>query len=230
MLRELRKKRADCIDFVKALNAKKSLTEDENKELEVRWNEAKTLEKRIGILEETEKLSLKKEPIVPPKEKRQYSLARAFNLITDRSIGGYELEVHRELEKRGRKSRYESIQGQSLLIPTEELLAPPTSNKKLEKRVVNVPNAPLIDDPTREDLRVKALYERTIASRLGIKMISAEGNFRIPVESRVSANWFSGLGGNTPNDKIAGSDNVFTSLEVKPRYLGSMTGWSLAVA
>ena len=60
MLRELRKKRADCIDFVKALNAKKSLTEDENKELEVRWNEAKTLEKRIGILEETEKLSLKK--------------------------------------------------------------------------------------------------------------------------------------------------------------------------
>ena len=229
MLRELRKKRADCIDFVKALNAKKSLTEDENKELEVRWNEAKTLEKRIGILEETEKLSLKKEPIVPPKEKRQYSLVRAFNLIKDRSLGGYELEVHRELEKRGRRSRYESLHGQSLLIPTEELLAPPPSNKKLEKRVVNVPNAPLIDDPSRQDLRVRALYERTIGEKLGIKFISAEGNYRIPVETAVTANWFSGTGGSTANDKISSSDTAFSSLSVVPHYLGSMTGWSLAV-
>ena len=191
MLRELRKKRTDCIDFVKKLNAKESLTEEETRELETRWSEAKALEKRIGIIEETEKLSLKKQPIVPPKEKRQYSLVKAINLIRDRSRGGYELEVHQELERRGAKSRYESIQGESLLVPLNELIAPTRQQPQLEKRIVNIPNAPLISDPTREDLRIRALYERTIASRLGIKMISAEGNFRMPVETAVSANWFS---------------------------------------
>ena len=99
----------------------------------------------------------------------------------------------------------------------------------LEKRIVNVPNSPLIDDPVREELRVKALYERTIGARLGVKMVQAEGNFRIPTGSRVSANWFSGTGGNTADDKIAESDESFTETSVKPHYLGSMTSWSLAL-
>ena len=150
---------------------------------------------------------------------------RAINLIKDRSQGGYELEVHKELEKRGAKTSYESVQGESILIPVEELFKRP----KLEKRIVGTPNEALISDPTREDLRIKALYERSIASRLGIKMISGTGRFRFPVGGRVTANWFSGGGGSTAEDKIAESDQGFTGQEVVPHYLGSMTSWSLAL-
>ena len=116
MLRELRQKRTDAIEFVKKLNGKESLSESETKELETRWNEAKDLEKRIGILEATEKMSLQKEPVVPPKEKRSYSLVKAFNLIKDRSRGDTSLKCTKSLKKEGTSHDTKVLQGSRSLF------------------------------------------------------------------------------------------------------------------
>lgn len=224
-LRQLRQQKIKCIEEVKKLNALETMSESQHQELEKRWSEAKTLENRISIMEETEKAELKKEPVVPTKkEERKYNFLNAVKLIKDRSRGGFELECHQELERRGHKSGFESVTGESILVPIEYMFAP-LKQKKTEKRIVGTTDS-LIDDALREDLRIKALYERSIASRLGIKMVSGTGKYRIPVGSVVSANWFSGTGGNTADDKIAGSDETFTSISVVPHYLGSMTGFS----
>ena len=225
-LRKLRQQKIEAIEAVKKLNALETLSPEQNQELEKRWGEAKSLENRISIMEDTEKQSLEAEPekrkATIPKKQPKYSFLNAVKLIKDRSLGGYELECHQEMEKRGHKAGFESVMGESILVPVEHMFAP---TQKTEKRIVATTDA-LIDDAIREDLRVKALYERSIASRLGIKMVSGTGKYRIPVGSTVSANWFSGTGGNTADDKISGSDETFTSISVVPHYLGSISGWS----
>ena len=218
MLQSLRKKRIEAIEFVKKLNAKDSLTEAENKELETRWNEAKALEKRISIYEQQEKESLSKQPIMEPKAKPKYSLYRAIKCLWE-GKSGLEGETHKELENRGATSS-----GNGLLVPTAELFGAPPQAK--EQRIVDG-QAALVDDGVREDLRVTALYERSIAKMLGIKFISATGNFRFPTGNKVTAGWITGDGGSSANDKLSEQDSEWMSTSVTPHFLGAITGWSL---
>ena len=181
-LRKLKKEKNEHIEFIKKLNSKDELTEAEDKELETRWSQAKALEKRIQVAEDLEKAELAKQDIVPPKEKRSYSLLKAIGCI--KKPEGYEAEVSQELEKRGAGS------GMGFLVPTKELFGSPKT--KAEKRIVTSPQTALVDDPSREELFLPALYEASIAGMLGIKQISATGSYRFPVGSKISAGWISG--------------------------------------
>ena len=218
MLQNLRKKRLECIEFCKKLNSKETLNETETKELEDRWSEARRLEQRIGIYEQQEKESLAKQPIMEPKAKQKYSLYRAIKCLWE-GKSGLEGETHAELEKRGAVSS-----GNGLLVPTAELFGAPTQAK--EQRIVDG-QAALVDDGVREDLRVTALYERSIAKMLGIKFINATGNFRFPTGNKVTAGWITGDGGSSANDKLSEQDSQWMSTSVTPHFLGAITGWSL---
>lgn len=213
-LRQLRKSKTELIEKVKALNAKESLTESENSELEKRWAEAKALDTRITVMEETEKSELEKQPIVPKKEQREYSLLNAINCL-ERGRKGYEAEVERELEKRTGRSANSG----GMLIPLSALFPKP----KLETRIVSDGQTALIDNQVREELQIKALYERSIAKLLGIKMITGMGDFRIPTSSKLSAGWVVGDG----SDSLGDQDISVSSQDVKVHFLGGISGWSM---
>ena len=217
MLREIKRKRVEAIEAIKALNKKEKLTEAEDKQLEARWTEAKALEKRIASIEEIERQELAKQPIVPSKkETRQYSLLKAIECARRSQYIGYEGEVAQEIEKRG-----STPSAGGFMVPVSELFP-----RKTEKRLVD--NQPaLISDGVREDLRLTALYEKSIAGVLGIKQINATGNFRFPTGSKVTAGFITGDGGSSADDKLSEQDTSFTSQSVSPKFLGAYTSWSL---
>lgn len=217
--RSERKKYFDLIDEVKKLNQKENRTAEDDKIIEQRWAEAKALKKRLDLLDEIEKAENDNNPIVPPKEKRNFSLIKAIMFLDGAKRQGYENEVITELERRGVSS------GEGLPIPFEELFPRP----RLEKRIVDEGNVnpELVDDPVNEALRVRGLYERSIVPQLGIKMISANGPFRFPTGTAVSAGWFSGSGGTQAADKISEQDTDFSETSLTPHFLGGYTSWSL---
>ena len=217
MLQNLRKKRSEAIEFVKKLNEKESLSDAENQELEARWKEAKTLENRISIYEQQQAEKLAKQPVMDLKDEKRYNLFRAIKCLWE-GKSGLEGETHRELEKRGAPSG-----GKGILIPGREIwgMRAPT-----EKRIVDNQTA-LVDDGVREDLRVNALYERSIAKMLSMKFISATGPFRFPRGNKVTAGFFTGDGGASANDKLSEQDSSWTETSVTPHFLGAITGWTL---
>lgn len=221
-LRELKKQHNEHVQRIKALNAieekeERDLSESESKEIETRYADAEALKKKIEHREKMKNLELAKtEDIVPKQEKREYSLSKAIKCLISKKIEGYEGEVHRELEKRGN-----DFEDQGLLIPASEIYG------KLETRIVDNQSA-LVSDPIKPELAQLSLREASIMDKLGVRRISATGNFNYPKNSNATTSgFFSGDGGADANDSITASDATFTSESVEPHFLGSYTGWSL---
>ena len=130
--------------------------------------------------------------------------------------GSYEAEVHQELEKRNKSDG-------GLLVPSAEIFG---SDKQPEKRLVDNQSS-LVSDPIKPELYLPSLYEASIMGALGVKKISATGDFNFPKSSKTTAGWITGDGGTDADDSLTEQDQSFTSQSVTPKFLGAITGWSL---
>ena len=116
--------------------------------------------------------------------------------------------------------------GAGIIVPAKALFGM-TLPEKSHKRVVNAQSA-LWSDPIRPDLHLAALREASLLGSLGVDMKTASGRFTFNKTTGSSASYFSGSGGSASSDKITESDPSFESVEVRPSYLGSFSGYSLA--
>ena len=84
----------------------------------------------------------------------------------------------------------------------------------------------LVSDPIKPELYLPALYEASIIGALGVRQISATGDFNFPRGSKTTAGWISG-DGEGADSTLSTQDQTFTSTSVTPKFLGAITGWSL---
>ena len=217
-LRELKAEHHKEIQALRGLADKTG--ESVDKEIESRMAKAESLKAQIERREKIKALEQSQPPAEPwAKEKRSFSLKSAVDALTGRkALSGYEAEVSQEIERR------QSFNSQGVRIPASALFGEP---RRLEKRAVDNQTS-LFSDPIKPEEMLPALRERSIMSRLGMRMISAVGRFSFPVTSGSEAGWFSGDGGSASGDSITMSDPTFTSIESRPKFLAVMSGWSLA--
>ena len=218
-LRKWKQNHNKAIERMKVLSAlahreKRDFSSAEGEEYTKLEKEAGDLKEKIEREHRFTNLQLGKEPDIPKSEKRTYSLTNAIQcLLNGKRSGSYECEIHQDLEKRNIHS------GEGFLIPTNQIL------HTKETRIVDSTETNLISDPLKADEYLKALYEASLMNRLGLHRVSAKGNFHFPKSSGASAGWFAGDG----SDSIAESDPSYSNLEARPKFLGTITGWSLKI-
>lgn len=216
-LREKKRQHNVALEQLRELDKKDSLNEEEEKKFDKLYLETRSLKTEIEKRERIKELELSVVPNVkkPKVEKRSFSLGLAIkNLISGRS-DGFEGEVSQELRNKGQPSNPNSV-----FVPAEVLFG---KQPQVEKRFLDN-QANLISDPIRPSEYLSGLYEKSILPKLGCKMITAQGEFSFPTSAGVSAGWFSGTG----SDAISESDPTYTTTELKAKYLGVYSGWSLA--
>lgn len=215
-----RKRYFSMLEEIKKMGAIKNPTKEQEAALEKRWSECKSLKARLDILDqvdEAERESIKN-PVVPQKEKRSFSIMKVISALADnKPLSGYEAEVSQEIEKRGNRPTEGGI-----MVPLDEI--GPRETRLLDRGQVD---PPLVDDPTRQDLRVRGLYEKSVLKRLGVRMINASGPFRLPSVGAVQSGWFSGSGGSAAGDKLKEADPTLSEQALSPHYCGAFTSWSV---
>ena len=217
---EMKRKHADMLGKIRELSKEdRSLSEEQEQELDTLYTECSDLKNKIEKRERLKELEVRQNDVdfVPDKEKRQYSLVNAVKCLVTGKHEGYEAELHREYEKRGVSVSREG----NFLIPTHEIFGKP-----LETRVVDNQSA-LVSKPMKPELYLPALFENSIVDKLGLRRISATGSFKYPRASKTTAAWFTGDGGSATEDSLTEQDPTFTSVDVAPKFLGAITGWTL---
>ena len=209
------------IEKMKALSSlankeKRDFTSAESEDYSKLEKEAGDLKEKIEREHRFTSLQLvnEEQQDIPKSEKRTYSLTNAIQcLLSGKRSGSYECEVHQSLEKRSVHT------GEGFLIPTSHIL--PTK----EKRIVDSTETNLISDPLKAEEYLKALYEANLSNVLGMHRVTAKGEFHFPKSGGATSGWFAGDG----SDSIAESDPTYSQLQVRPKFLGTITGWSLKI-
>ena len=209
------------IERMKTLSAlvhkeKREFTNAESEEYSKLEKETESLKESIERENRFNNLQLLKEPTqdIPKSEQRTYSLTNAIKcLLNGKRTGSFECEIHQDLEKRNIHS------GEGFLIPTSQILP------AKETRIVDSTDTNLISDPIKADEYLKALYEASLMNRLGLHRVNAKGNFHFPKSGGATSGWFAGDG----SDSIAESDPSYSNLEARPKFLGTISGWSLKI-
>lgn len=219
---QLKSQHSKLLAELKKLDSVEDQTPEQQAEVEKRFADIKALSNKIErqlLIEATE--APKPEDSIPEKEKRAFSFSKAMSVFTTGKLTGREKEISDELSKDSvRKAE------QQFFVPVEMLLP------KREKRAVGdgTVESALVSDPIRPELFLFALREMPLMDKLGIGRISGNGNFHFPRASATSSAWFSGLAPAAPEakDKIAESDMTFSSQEVRPHFLATRSGWTMA--
>ena len=224
-LKDLKQNHRDILNKVRDIQTlsdkeNRDLSTAENKEIDELFSKGEALKKDIERREKIKALEIADSNKDRPweNEKRQYSLKNALCILAGiKSVDtGYEREVSEELDKRATRKT------SGVMVPALDMW-----KKKVETRVVNAQSA-LIQTTVKASEYVSALYEKTILDMLGVRRVSADGNYSFPRSSGVTAGWFSADGGSDSEDDITESDPTFTSVSQTPHYLAVMSGYTLA--
>ena len=148
--------------------------------------------------------------------KKQYSLAKAIRFLSDPNCGvdvGYEREIHQEMESKG----FATAAGG---------LCVPFSAFTLEKKESSVSGtgSNIVSTNLAEGSFIEVLRKRSVIAGLMPTMLTGlVGDVSIPAKTAGStAYWFAGDGADT----ITTSDMTLSSVNMTPRFLGGLSGYS----
>jgi len=148
--------------------------------------------------------------------KKKYSLAKAIRFLADPNCGvdvGYEREIHQEMEGKG----FATTAG-GLCVPFDAFT--------LEKKdsTVSGTGSNLVSTDLATGSFIDVLRNRSVIAGLMPTMLNGlVGDVSIPKKSDSStAYWFAGDGA----DNITSSDMTLSSVNMTPRFLGGLSGYS----
>ena len=189
-------------EVVDALEVKNSKLEEKNADLNDRLVE---LEQRT--------------PDFIPEGKKQpvFSLQKVMRHLSnprDNPLDGYEGEIHAELSGKSEFNRPNAV-----LIPLSTKAYLDYNTPNFNSPLTSAGGSSLVETELHRDL-IDILREESVIMGLNPTLISATGDLDIPKKSSDStAYWFGADGG----DSITESTPVFTTLEMRPKFVAALT-------
>jgi len=179
---------------------------------------AKLEEKNAEINDRLVELEQRTPNFIPDMKKQpEFSLAKVMRHLSnprDNPLDGYEAECHQELSGKGGISRPNAV-----LIPLSTKAYVDYNTPNFNSPLTSAGGSSLVETVLHRDL-IDVLREESVIMGLNPTVINATGDLDIPKKSSDStAYWFGADGG----DSITESTPVFTTLEMRPKFVAALT-------